>query len=60
MDTAVHRIGQHIRRWKSLEDGQTMAEYGLILAGVFLLAFGAFQLLGPAIQIPIDATAALF
>ena len=34
-----------VRAYLPKEEGQTMAEYGLILAAVAVVAFGAFQLL---------------
>lgn len=37
------------------EEGQGMAEYGLILAGVAVLAIGAFKLLGGQVDILIDS-----
>ena len=32
------------------DDGQTLAEYGLILGGIFLIAAAAMLLLGPTID----------
>ena len=36
------------------EEGQGMAEYGLVLAGVAIVAIGAFKLLGGQIDTLID------
>jgi len=60
MTTAMQRIGQHFERWVWVERGQTMAEYGLIMAAVFLVAAGAYRLFGGDIGTPVEATSALF
>ena len=60
MELAMHRITGQLWRWYHLERGQTMAEYGLIMAGVFLAAVGAYRLLGGDVGDPVEATSALF
>ncbi|WP_270181366.1 Flp family type IVb pilin [Alkalihalobacillus sp. CinArs1] len=40
------------------EEGQGMAEYGLILAGVAIVAVGAFNLLGGQVDALIDKVTA--
>ena len=49
IDRAVVEVLSTLASLKYREDGQGMAEYGLILAGVALLAIVAVFLLGPKI-----------
>ena len=50
----LKKMGQFVRE----EEGQGMAEYGLILAGVAVVAAGAFLALGGKITEFIDSIAA--
>lgn len=42
--------GEPGERSPGLDDGQTQAEYALLLVGVFLIAAAAVLLTGPAVQ----------
>jgi pilus assembly protein Flp/PilA len=45
-----------LTNWKR-EDGQTMAEYGVILAVIAVIAVGAFELLGGNISNTVNSVA---
>jgi Flp pilus assembly pilin Flp len=49
----VNRVLHYLKR----EDGQTMAEYGVVLAVITLLVIGAFMALSGAISSAINAVA---
>jgi Flp pilus assembly pilin Flp len=49
----VNRVLHYLKR----EDGQTMAEYGVVLAVITLLVIGAFMALSGAIGSAINAVA---
>jgi Flp pilus assembly pilin Flp len=47
------------RRLREREDGQTMAEYGVVLAVITLLVVGAISLLSQGIKGSIDSVTAI-
>jgi Flp pilus assembly pilin Flp len=53
----MYRLNKWYSRLRDYEKGQTMAEYGLILAAVATLCFVAYQLLGGDISALITAVA---
>ena len=61
MMAAVNRwiLGAYTR-FSSEDEGQTMAEYGLILAVIAVIAVGAFILLGGVIDSKVSSIAGTF
>ena len=49
---------QMIYKWLSREDGQTMAEYGVVLAVITIAVFGALALLSGNIVSALNRVAA--
>ena len=51
---------QKLCNWLAREDGQTMAEYGVVLAVITIAVFGALALLAAASTGAISRVAGLF
>ena len=54
----MYRLNKWYSRLRNYEKGQTMAEYGLILAAIATLCFVAYQLLGGDMSTFLAAVAA--
>ena len=52
-------INEIFARLQSREEGQTMAEYGVVLAVITIAAVGAFLLLGETVDNAISSVVAL-
>jgi Flp pilus assembly pilin Flp len=55
----MNKLNQWYLRLRECQKGQTMAEYGLILAAVATLCFAAYKVLGGDISALITAVAAI-
>lgn len=53
-------LGHAYARFSSEEEGQTMAEYGLILAVIAVIAVGAFIFLGQVIDSKVSSIGGAF
>ena len=59
MTALVVRVQNLIASLRDREEGQTMAEYGVVLAVITLLVVGSITLLSGKIQGAIDAVSAI-
>jgi Flp pilus assembly pilin Flp len=50
MTALVVRVQNFVANLRDREDGQTMAEYALILGGIAILVIAGILILGPAVR----------